>query len=96
MEYREKLKQCTSIGGPALTDEEGVGEWLKRLDQYEDGVMAYMFDQLAKTPSHLACNVKMHDYGLVDVNDTFAVCGKAHSAGSSMEDEKNKTYIGMF
>ena len=83
--------------GPVLTDEEiHVGNWLRRLDLYEDGVMAYMVNQLTKSPSHLACNSKMHDYRLVDVNDTFAVCGEAHSAGCSYEDEKNKTFIRMF
>ena len=83
--------------GPALTDEDtDVTDWVKRLDLYEDGVMAYMFNQLTKSPSHLACNAKTHDYSLVDVNDTFTVCGEAHSAGYSKEEEKNKTFIGMF
>ena len=49
-----------------------------------------------EVPPTLHAMSKTHDYGLVDVNDTFAVCGEAHSAGYSNEDEKNKTFIGMF
>ena len=80
-----------------MTDEDtDIEDWVQRLDFFED-IMHYTFNELTKSPSHLACNSKTHDHGLVDVNDTFAVCGEvAHSHRSSLKDEKVQDIPGMF
>ena len=43
--------------GLAMTDEDtDVGDWVWRLDFFEESVMHYTFDELTKSPSHLTCN----------------------------------------
>ena len=81
---------------PPQEEDEDLIEWVQNIDYFESGVMEYMADELQHIPCHLACNVKVHDYTLVDVHDMFAFVGKAHLKGSSHEDEKYKTLIGMF